>query len=166
MTKKSLFLLSCFIASLLSCSTAPNDLPEDINVFLIDEDTFVREPPIHQREVISGNFETIYFKLGGVIISREASLAIKSNVAFLANNPKINIILEGSCDNSGSSAFNLALGQKRSLEVKKFYVLLGVKADRIATISYGKENQISRIPELNRRVETKILTDRWIDIEI
>jgi peptidoglycan-associated lipoprotein len=160
-----MLLILSFIVILLSCgqTTIEEDLPKDLlNVVLIDEETFSREPPIHEREVITGPFETVFFQLGGVVMSRDAVLAIRKNAIFLSKNANVNVILEGYCDNSGTTAYNLALGQKRALEVKRLYTLLGIKADRIATISYGNENPISKKPALNRRVETKILTDRLI----
>jgi outer membrane protein OmpA-like peptidoglycan-associated protein len=163
--KKLLLLCFCFVLILISCSSI-EDLPEDLTVFLINEDEFVKEPPIHQRQVIAGDFDTVVFESGGIIMSRKAILSIRKNALYLIHNSTINVLLEGYCDNSGTIAFNLALGQKRALSVKRLYVILGVKSNRIATISYGKENQISPRPELNRRVETKILTNKLIDIRL
>jgi peptidoglycan-associated lipoprotein len=48
-------------------------------------------------------------------------------------------MVAGHCDERGTTAYNLALGQKRAKEVRDYYVSLGVDGGRLATISYGKE---------------------------
>jgi peptidoglycan-associated lipoprotein len=50
-----------------------------------------------------------------------------------------NITIEGHCDERGTKAYNLALGEKRANAAKDFLVALGVSASRISTVSYGKE---------------------------
>jgi len=49
------------------------------------------------------------------------------------------VIVEGHCDERGSAEYNLALGDRRATAAKDFLVQLGVPADRLKTISYGKE---------------------------
>ena len=51
----------------------------------------------------------------------------------------VSITVEGHCDERGTREYNLALGERRATAVKNFLVALGVDANRIATISYGKE---------------------------
>ncbi len=66
--------------------------------------------------------------------------------------------LEGHCDERGTTEYNLALGEKRSVAVRDYLVNLGVERSRLATVSFGKEkpadlghNEISWAK--NRRVE-------------
>ena len=49
------------------------------------------------------------------------------------------VVVEGHCDERGSAEYNLALGDRRATAAKDFLVQLGVPADRLKTISYGKE---------------------------
>jgi len=49
------------------------------------------------------------------------------------------VTIEGHCDERGSAEYNLGLGDRRSSSTKEFLVQLGVPADRIKTVSYGKE---------------------------
>ena len=49
------------------------------------------------------------------------------------------ITIEGHCDERGTAEYNLALGEKRALAAKTYLVSLGVPADRLRTVSYGKE---------------------------
>ena len=62
--------------------------------------------------------------------------AIKS---ILADFPNATIVVEGHCDDRGSAEYNLGLGDRRASAAKDFLVQLGVPADRLKTISYGKE---------------------------
>ena len=47
--------------------------------------------------------------------------------------------MEGHCDERGSTEYNLALGDRRAQAAKDFLVSLGIAADRMQTVSYGKE---------------------------
>ena len=93
---------------------------------------------------------------------RESDLyALKQNAQYLVSNPDIIILVEGHCDERGTIAYNLALGQKRAAAVREYYGQLGVALGRIGTISYGSEKPVN--PEhteeawaYNRRAETKI----------
>jgi peptidoglycan-associated lipoprotein len=59
--------------------------------------------------------------------------------ALLADFPNAIVKLEGHCDERGSAEYNLGLGDRRASSAKQFLVQLGVPADRLQTISYGKE---------------------------
>ncbi|MDR0486251.1 MAG: OmpA family protein [Elusimicrobiota bacterium] len=96
-------------------------------------------------------------------ISSLAASILKENAQYLSANLNINIVVEGHCDSRGTVAYNLALGQRRALKVKEYYVSLGIASDRIAAISYGEEKPVD--PEenedayaKNRRAETKMVS--------
>ena len=57
-------------------------------------------------------------------------------------NKDANIIVEGHCDERGTTEYNLALGERRATETKKYLVELGVPEGRIKTISYGEERPL------------------------
>ena len=69
------------------------------------------------------------------ILTRDAE-AIKG---ILRDFPSASLILEGHCDERGSAEFNLGLGDRRATSTKDFLVQLGVPADKLRTVSYGKE---------------------------
>ena len=58
---------------------------------------------------------------------------------FLRYYPQVKVIIEGHCDERGSTEYNLALGDRRAQAAKDYLVSLGVAADRMQTVSYGKE---------------------------
>jgi len=67
---------------------------------------------------------------------------LKENAAWLKNNPKMKIQIEGHCDERGTSDYNLALGETRANMTKRYLVSLGIASDRISTISYGEERPL------------------------
>jgi peptidoglycan-associated lipoprotein len=69
------------------------------------------------------------------VLTRNAA-ALKS---ILSDFPSATIVVEGHCDERGSAEYNLGLGDRRASSAKEFLVQLGVPADNLKTISYGKE---------------------------
>jgi peptidoglycan-associated lipoprotein len=61
---------------------------------------------------------------------------------ILLDFPTAKINVEGHCDERGSAEYNLGLGDRRATSAKDFLVQLGVPADRLMTISYGKERPV------------------------
>jgi len=123
---------------------------------------FNDEPSVRVDSYKDANLKTIYFEFDRSDLTEYSIGILKENEAYLINNPDIKIILEGHTDERGTIEYNLSLGQRRALKVKEYYTRLGIKPNRIATISYGKEKPAEREnSELawakNRRVETKIL---------
>ena len=124
---------------------------------------FSQEPSIRETETEkTPDFEIVYFPFDSSTISSDALETLTRNTKYLKDNPTVNIVVEGHCDERGTTEYNLALGQKRAVKVKEYYVQLGVKPNRIATVSYGEEMpQDTRHNEAgwakNRRAETKII---------
>jgi len=67
---------------------------------------------------------------------------LRENAAFLKKNPKMKIQIEGHCDERGTAEYNLALGERRANNTKRYLVSLGITSDRISTISFGKERPL------------------------
>ena len=69
----------------------------------------------------------------------KARSTLDAQAAWLNANPSVRVSIEGHCDERGTRDYNLALGDRRANSVKDYLTFLGVKSERIATISYGKE---------------------------
>lgn len=81
----------------------------------------------------------IHFDYDKYTLKPEAREILKSQAAWLAKNKDYKLVIEGHCDERGTTEYNLALGERRAAEAKKYLTELGVDAKRIKTISYGKE---------------------------
>src|SRR6266704_1604907 len=71
--------------------------------------------------------------------SADASESLSKTADFLKNYPQIKATIEGHCDERGSTEYNLGLGDRRASAVKQYIISLGISADRLSTVSYGKE---------------------------
>ena len=80
-----------------------------------------------------------YFDLDKADLRPDARQALTKTADFLKNYPTIKVNVEGHCDERGSTEYNLALGDRRAAAVKQFLVSQGISADRMSTVSFGKE---------------------------
>ena len=83
--------------------------------------------------------EDIYFNFDEFAVSPDGKKILASKAAFLKTHPKLKVMVEGHCDERGTTEYNLALGEKRAGEVKKYLIFLGIDGNRLSVISYGKE---------------------------
>jgi peptidoglycan-associated lipoprotein len=72
-------------------------------------------------------------------LSSTAQSILRENGRWLLDNPSTDIVVEGHCDERGTNEYNMALGQRRAQAATDFLRSLGVKANRMKTISYGEE---------------------------
>jgi len=91
------------------------------------------------QELFNQNVKDVFFDYDKSDIRPDAQQALMADAAFLQQHPNIRFTVEGHCDERGSTEYNLGLGDRRATAVKDFLVQQGVSADRIRTISYGKE---------------------------
>ena len=81
----------------------------------------------------------IYFEYDSSDVQSEDRTTVEAHAAYLVENPDIIITLEGHADERGSREYNLALGERRALTVKRQMTLIGASPDQIRTVSYGEE---------------------------
>lgn len=86
--------------------------------------------------------EDIYFEFDQYILSDTAKQNLNKKAQWLKNFPGAKAVIEGHCDERGSAEYNLALGQKRADATMQYLVSLGISADRISTVSFGKEKPV------------------------
>jgi peptidoglycan-associated lipoprotein len=87
--------------------------------------------------------QDIYFDYDKSEVREDARATLQRNAdaikAILSDFPSAVITLEGHCDERGSAEYNLGLGDRRATSAKEFLAQVGLPADRVKTISYGKE---------------------------
>lgn len=103
----------------------------------------------------------IYFDYDSPSLKPGALEVLKKNAEYLKANKANDYLVAGYCDDRGTTEYNLALGQKRAKEVREYYLKLGVPAQSVATISYGKERpscaqSAEECWSANRRAETQL----------
>ena len=80
-----------------------------------------------------------YFDFNKADIRADAREALGRTANFLRSYPQIKVTIEGHCDEQGSTEYNIVLGDRRASASKQYLVSLGIAADRISTVSFGKE---------------------------
>jgi peptidoglycan-associated lipoprotein len=97
------------------------------------------------REAARASFvsEKVHFAFDSDSLSNQARQVLSGKADFLRSNPDISFTVEGYCDDRGTDAYNIALGQRRADSVKDFLMGEGVGADRMSTTSYGEDRPIA-----------------------
>ena len=88
------------------------------------------------------NIQNIYFDYDKSNIRSDAREILKANAEIFTKNSSATIVVEGYCDERGTTEYNMALGERRAQEAKQYLVNLGLDASRIETISYGEEKPL------------------------
>ena len=86
--------------------------------------------------------ENVYFDFDNSTLDYQAQELLKQKAMWLRDNPEGNVVIEGHCDERGTNAYNLSLGERRAESAKAFLVNLGISGGRLTTISYGEEKPV------------------------
>jgi peptidoglycan-associated lipoprotein len=118
----------------LSNATNPNDVTSTNNR--------AQSASVETTATPEASVRDIKFDFDSSIILPDAREILKVNADFLLKNRISSIVIEGHCDERGTAEYNMALGQRRAQETKKYLVNLGIKESTIRTISYGEERPL------------------------
>jgi peptidoglycan-associated lipoprotein len=103
----------------------------------------VSDPAIGSKDLDALNRNSplapVFFALDSYELNDEARTILQASAKVLQQQPSWQITVEGHCDERGTAEYNLSLGERRALAAKSYLVSLGVAADRLRTVSYGKE---------------------------
>ncbi|WP_375610270.1 MULTISPECIES: peptidoglycan-associated lipoprotein Pal [unclassified Bartonella] len=105
--------------------------------------------------------DRVFFGLDSSSLDANAERVLTRQAEWLLHYPYYSIMIEGHADERGTREYNLALGQRRAVAVRNYLVSLGVSAQRIQTISYGKERPVAVCDDIscwnqNRRAVTTL----------
>ena len=123
-------------ASKLSNTINPNDSTNQ------NDTTRGQSASVETTATPEASVRDINFDFDSSIIRPDAREILKGNADFLLKNRAATIVIEGHCDERGTAEYNMALGQRRAQETKKYLVNLGIKESTIRTISYGEERPL------------------------
>ncbi len=97
------------------------------------------KPELDLNKIFYDAVRDAYFDFNKADIRQDARQALAATAELLRNYPQFRVTIEGHCDERGSTEYNLALGDRRAGAVKQYLVSLGISADRLSTVSFGKE---------------------------
>jgi len=92
-------------------------------------------------------FQNIHFDFDKSFIREDAKPKLSKVAEYMKKNKDAKILIEGHCDERGTSEYNMALGDRRANSAKKYLTALGINGKRLSTVSYGKERPLD--PEHN-----------------
>lgn len=92
-----------------------------------------------EEQLFERNVKDVFFNYDNAAIRTDEQAIVSADAKFLAGHPNMRLVLEGHCDERGSEDYNMVLGENRADRVKEALVQMGVSADRIKMISFGKE---------------------------
>jgi peptidoglycan-associated lipoprotein len=104
------------------------------------------KPRVSGADMLSREGKDAYFDYDKSDVREDARAALTQDADLLkrifAADPTFMVVVEGNCDERGSAEYNLGLGDRSSTSARDFLIQLGVPADRVKTISYGKERPV------------------------
>ena len=112
-----------------------------------------QEAVVEQREIVIAersapemfaedpHVKPIYFDFDRYEIRPDGAIILEADAAWLRAND-VEVLVEGQCDERGTDEYNIALGDRRARAAKASLMAMGIAADRISTVSYGKERPV------------------------
>jgi peptidoglycan-associated lipoprotein len=109
----------------------------------------MEEVRAEQAASFAAGLRDVLFDYDSWTISEEGRQALSRDAEWMKSNSSALVKVEGHCDERGTSAYNLVLGEKRAKAARNYLVELGVGANRLSVVSYGKER-----PSCNEHAES------------
>ena len=88
---------------------------------------------------VADTLADVRFEFDRYDLTADATQALDANAAWLKANPRHLVLIEGHCDERGTGAYNLALGERRAKATQNYLTAHGVQAGRVSIVSYGEE---------------------------
>ena len=127
-------------------STAPSRPPAPPEP--VREPSVIPPEPVRDDAISSASLDDlnknsplkpIYFELDSSDLSAANQKTLDEDAALLKRYTSWTVTVEGHCDERGTAEYNLALGERRAIAARAYLISLGIAADRLRTVSYGKE---------------------------
>jgi peptidoglycan-associated lipoprotein len=145
-----LLLFSCAEPEVQSTKPDAPDAQLDEGKVVADEEAAQRaieEEAIRKEQDAARNMfinEDVYFDFNDASLKSESQSILQRKADWLQNNSEASVLIEGHCDERGTTEYNLALGDRRANSVKSFLVDMGIAPSRLKMISYGEEMPVDK----------------------
>ena len=162
--KKSLFLASLLSLFLIGCSSTPIvDVSKPAGPSASNDSSSSDETDLDLASLRDPNNilskRSIYFDYDKDTVKAQYKDLLEAHAKYVASHPKAKMNLTGNTDDRGSREYNVSLGQKRSVSVKKYMNVLGAQDTQIETVSFGEERA-----DTNCKDDACYGKDRRVDI--
>jgi peptidoglycan-associated lipoprotein len=120
----------------------PAEPPEPVRESAIPPEPITEDPlKVSDIDKINQNspFQPVLFAYDSSEVDAGGQTVLQANAAVLKKYPEWVITIEGHSDERGTAEYNLALGNRRATAARTYLISLGIPADRLRTVSYGKE---------------------------
>lgn len=145
------FLISCSLVVAAGCSRNKNiamqpkpavSAPEKMEAPVAKSTSAPQR--IEEKRSVDENvsFRTVYFDFDKSDIRDDQRSILTANAEIMSKNTNVKVRIEGHCDERGTNAYNIALGERRAAAVRDFLASYGVEGSRITTVSYGEERPV------------------------
>lgn len=151
MTTKTLTLIAA--AATLALGACAKKAPEQLPPAPAETGTATTETPTdtasgpgtqeHFATAVGAPNTIVYFDTDQYDIDGEDGAKLQTQARYFAQYSNVNFTIEGHADERGTREYNLALGERRANAAKNYLVSLGIPAERIRTLSYGKERPVA-----------------------
>jgi peptidoglycan-associated lipoprotein len=162
----------------VACKKKPKEVPppppqtqeqppvERVEAPVVQEPQLTEEELLLQKSLDQINREkplgTIYFDYDRALVRDDARATLDGNASWMKKFRTVKVLVEGHCDERGTEEYNLALGEKRAKAAQDYMLSLGIGADRIKIISYGKSQPLNPghdegAWQMNRRAQFLII---------
>ena len=130
--------IAALTAALAACSSVPLDQQAGSGTGTGGASSGMVMDPFNPQSPLAQQ-RSVYFEFDSYSVPDQYRSVVEMHASYLAGNARQRVRIEGNADARGGSEYNLALGQRRSDAVARMMTLMGVRADQIETISFGKE---------------------------
>lgn len=134
----------------------PEKVPGETTIAKVEPSDAIRHQLDQLKEEESHALLDVFFEFDSWALTPEGRTALEHNAEWLKTQPSAKLLIQGHCDQRGTQAYNLVLGEKRAMVIRDYLVELGIDPDRLSIMSYGKEKPFCTDPtevcyQLNRR---------------
>ena len=120
-------------------AVATEDVQAEEEVNTVQKGVAAQTAGMFSQEVMN---DDIYFDFDSAVLKDTAKDELVRKAEWLRMNPDASVIIEGHCDERGTSAYNIALGDRRAQSAMDFFMALGIDTHQFSTISYGEERPV------------------------
>ena len=146
--------LAAVLAAALAISACANKVGDDAQANAAGQAT-----PGSQQDFVVNVGDRVFFETDSTELTPQSRATLDKQAQWLTNYGNYNFTIEGHADERGTREYNIALGARRAQTARDYLISRGIQANRMRTISYGKERPVAVCNDIscwsqNRRAQT------------